>query len=302
MKHSRRTLFFLIFICGIAGSSVPTFFKIALEELNPGTITIIRYVTAFMALLGFAYLSREGVRWAKIRSILLVSTLYAYTAVTSVIAVKYIQAASVPILYTLVPIFVAFLSWLILKEHFGHSKLMGSIIGFAGVLLASAGPLIDKTAQLEFSSTGVVLIALGSLSFAFFSVLSKPMQDKLTPAEMMLGVSFVVIVCQAVYMGLINEPLTIAGSSWQALGATLFVGLFGTAFFWGLYQYLVKVGTPVIGSLNNYIQPAAGALWALIIIGDHLSFITLFGGLVALVGVAQVNGFWAELRKKYLKT
>lgn len=298
MKLTRQRLLGLIIICGVTGSSIPTFFKICLETLNPGTITIIRYAVSLLALVLFAYFSREGINWSKVKSVMLISVFYSYTAVTTAIAVKHIQAAIVPVLFTLVPLFVAFLSWLLLKERLGKNKLAGLTIGFVGVFIASLGPLLDKATQLHSSEVGVLLIAAGSLSIAAFTVLSKPLQDKMTPAEMMIGVSIVVLFFQTAYMALIREPLNIGGASARSLLAAVFIGLFGTAFFWWLYQYLVKVSSPTQAALSQYVQPIGGALWAGIILGDQLRFITIVGGLIALIGVAQVNGTWADLRKR----
>lgn len=80
------------------------------------------------------------------------------------------------------PIFIVFLSLVILKEDFTKKKLISIILGFLGVsLVITKG---DFT-SLDFSQIDVLLIVmLGAIAFALFSVLSKVVKVDATNAVM----------------------------------------------------------------------------------------------------------------------
>lgn len=80
------------------------------------------------------------------------------------------------------PIFIVFLSLIILKESFTKKKLLSVIIGFIGVILVITK---GNFTTLEFSQIDVLIIVMiGSLSFALFSVLSKIVKINATNAVM----------------------------------------------------------------------------------------------------------------------
>ncbi len=80
------------------------------------------------------------------------------------------------------PIFIVFLSLVILKENFTKKKLLSLALGFLGVsLVITKG---DFT-SLDFSQIDVLLIVmLGAIAFALFSVLSKVVKVDATNAVM----------------------------------------------------------------------------------------------------------------------
>jgi drug/metabolite transporter (DMT)-like permease len=80
------------------------------------------------------------------------------------------------------PIFIVFLSLIILKEDLTIKKLLSVVLGFIGVSL-----VITKGdyASLDFSQIDVLLIVMiGAIAFALFSVLSKVVKVDATNAVM----------------------------------------------------------------------------------------------------------------------
>lgn len=95
---------------------------------------------------------------------------------------KHANGLEVLVIQYMWPIFIVFLSLLILKEEFTKKKLLSVILGFFGVsLVITKG---DFT-SLDFSQIDVLLIVmLGSIAFALFSVLSKVVKVDATNAVM----------------------------------------------------------------------------------------------------------------------
>jgi len=80
------------------------------------------------------------------------------------------------------PIFIVFLSLVILKEEFTKKKLLSVVLGFLGVSLVITK---GNFSSLDFSKIDVLLIVMiGSIAFALFSVLSKVVKVDATNAVM----------------------------------------------------------------------------------------------------------------------
>nr|WP_236778774.1 DMT family transporter [Aliarcobacter cryaerophilus] len=95
---------------------------------------------------------------------------------------KHANGLEVLVIQYMWPIFIVFLSLVILKEDFTKKKLISIILGFLGVsLVITKG---DFT-SLDFSQIDVLLIVmLGAIAFALFSVLSKVVKVDATNAVM----------------------------------------------------------------------------------------------------------------------
>lgn len=95
---------------------------------------------------------------------------------------KHANGLEVLVIQYMWPIFIVFLSLIILKEDFTIKKLLSVVLGFLGVSL-----VITKGdyASLDFSQIDVLLIVMiGSIAFALFSVLSKIVKVDATNAVM----------------------------------------------------------------------------------------------------------------------
>jgi len=95
---------------------------------------------------------------------------------------KHANGLEVLVIQYMWPIFIVFLSLVILKEDFTKKKLISVILGFFGVsLVITKGDF----ASLDFSQINVLLIVmLGAFAFALFSVLSKIVKVDATNAVM----------------------------------------------------------------------------------------------------------------------
>lgn len=95
---------------------------------------------------------------------------------------KHANGLEVLVIQYMWPIFIVFLSLVILKEEFSKKKLLSVTLGFLGVSLVITK--CDFT-SLDFSQIDVLLIVmLGSIAFALFSVLSKVVKVDATNAVM----------------------------------------------------------------------------------------------------------------------
>ena len=66
--------------------------------------------------------------------------------------------------------------------------------------------------------------------------------------------------------------------------SAFYVGIFGGAIYYLLYQYAIKHGSPVIASMTMYLQPTATFFWAFFLLSERLTLGIIIGGLLAIGG------------------
>mgnify|MGYP003586952887 CR=1 FL=1 len=295
MKNIKTNVWLITIFAGIAGGTIPAFSKIALETINSATFTMLRYIITVVSLVLFAVIIKQKIDYKKVIKVFPVSVLAAVNAICFAIGIQYVSAASVQLIYTIVPILVVLFSWVIFHQKTNLSIFFGVLLGFSGVIIVALAPVISKGGTLSFNLFGTSMIFLGAVSFALFSVLSKGAQQKATPNEILMGTAFATLVSQFVLLLVTNTSFNVSNISFSSLGATLVVGVIGTALFYWVYQYTVKISTPLLASVILYVMPFFGALWAYIVLGELILPIAIIGGILAIIGAAQVNGVWRQL-------
>lgn len=179
------------------------------------------------------------------------------------------------------PIFIVFLSLVILKEEFTKRKLLSIIFGFFGVSL-----VITKGdySSLDFSQIDVLLIVmLGTVAFALFSVLSKVIQVKATNAVMIYF--FSAIVYSAISVESFSTFIIPSGKDWISI---VLNGVFinGISYlFWikGLKKFDASKVAPYL-----FITPILAAFF-LILFFDEPVLTVYFVGLFFVILSGLVN-------------
>lgn len=268
--------------------------KLLLAELGPAAITVARFGigVAFLwivsagrrhlqrptprELLGLAGLGFSGItlhQWLQATGLLTASA-----TVTSWIVAS-------------IPVFVALLGWLVLRERLGRIRVSGIALAAIGVtLVVSSGDVRGLLAGTA-GTPGDLLIALSALNWAGFTILSKRFMQasSLRPATMMLYVMGFGWAFSLAWLG--GEGggeaiLRLSATGWWALG---FLGLAcsGLAYlFW--YDALERIDATQAG-VFLYFGPLVTAALAWPILGEPISAAMLAGGAAILMGVWLVN-------------
>ena len=143
------------------------------------------------------------------------------------------------------------------------------------------------------SLAGNIIIMIAVLSFSLYSVLSKKLQTTKSISPMMLTLFFILttITTQLFLapLDLIYHPNWWTHISAHALLGLLYIGIISTGLYYFLYQYAIKISSPVIASMILYLQPFFTYLWAYVLLKEKLSTGFIIGMLLALIGVALTN-------------
>jgi len=187
------------------------------------------------------------------------------------------------------PVFMALLGWLVLKEGLGWVTISGILLAFIGVLVVVSDGDITSISIREFGAPGDVLILISAVNWAVFSTLSRR-GLKSYPASLMMFyvMSFGWVFTSFLFIpseGLSEIPrLTVNG--WIGI---LFLGIFcsGLAYI-AWYDALQALSAAQTG-VFLYIEPLVAVAVAAIVLAEPVTWASLLGGAVILIGVWLVN-------------
>lgn len=189
----------------------------------------------------------------------------------------------VALITDMLPLMVAVLSWPVLGQALTGRQWAGSLIGLAGVLIASGASL--KTGDVPLWA--YALPALGTLSLAMATLLQKRGGANDLPVHQRLCIQC--LSAAAIFSGFawheggvapILEPGFIGGILWLVFVATLGA--------WSLYYLALRKSSPARVTAVLYLSPPVVMIWAWIMFGEPLSFAMAAGLAVSLLGVVIV--------------
>ena len=269
--------------------------KVLLRELGPAPITVLRFGVG-LAFLAAVSAGRRQLQlptrgewpWLALLGFSGI-TLHQWLQATG------LQTASATVtswIVASIPVFVALLGWLVLRERLGLWRVAGIVLAAAGVsLIVSNGDLRGLLAGTA-GTPGDILIGLSAINWAIFTILSKRLMERgtaLQPVAMMLYVMGFGWLFSLVWMGFAGGGeaiLRLSADGWWAM-AFLGIACSGLAYlFW--YDALDRIDATQAG-VFLYFGPLVTAALAWPVLGEPVSGAMLAGGAAILLGVWMVN-------------
>lgn len=290
--QTHKTALIAVLLAAFLGGGIPVFSKIGLHIIPPFTFTFLRFCIASLVLAPFVLKQLHTYKkelWRTVPLSLLATANVTFFA----FGVKLTTATISQLLYCVVPIISAFLSYFILKETITLKKLFGIILGSLGVGIIIILPVISKGSSLNGNFVGNTLVMTAVFVFSLYTVFSKKIQNKLSIPPLLL--TFVFTLTTTIILSFFAAREYFINPNWihQLSSSTaysvLYVGLFGGAAYYMLYQFAIKNGTPLIASTTLFIQPIATYLWAFGLMNERLTIGIVIGGVCTLFGAYLVT-------------
>lgn len=294
MKPNKQFLAItLIVVAAVIGGAIPPLSKIALRDIPPLSFTFLRFLLAGLILMPIFWSRRTILKKQNIKQLILVSSLATINVTLFIFGVRRTTATISQMLYAGVPLVAGILSYSILKERLNVRKWLGIMIGFVGVCIIVLLPVLGQGDALNGDLLGNLIIIVAVVSFSLYSVLSKSFLKNYTPLDLTMF-----FVMTTVAIQLLLAPIEVNQTTawwnnvhpWSVL-ALLYVGTFGTAMYYLLYQFAIQHATPVVASMILYLQPVFTIVWAAILLGERTTLGFVIGGILSLLGVALVTNF-----------
>ncbi len=260
--------------------------KIALVELAPLPLAAARFAVASLLILGWLAWARPALpsRGDALRFLgcgLIGISLY--NALLNA-GQQTVSASAASFIVNTVPILTALFATLVLDERFTRWGWAGAALGFAGVGLIVAG----QPGGLSFGS-GAFLIFGSAVAQAAFFVIQKPLVPRYgalasTAYTILAGTLFLVP-----WMGNGLATLAAPGTAPLTIATVAALGIFPAALGYAAWSYALGYFGAARASTFLYLVPPVATLLAFVLSRELPGLTTIFGGLVAIAGVALVN-------------
>jgi drug/metabolite transporter (DMT)-like permease len=206
-----------------------------------------------------------------------------------VYALKLGSATTVALILGTTPIFTAIISSLIGLERLSGRFWVATAVGFGGVALVALG----SGGSISSDLGGDLLAIALAVSWAAYSVTIAPLMRRYSPYR----ISAVVLLVMCVPFVALSSP-QLAAQDYGSLGWLVWVGLaFAivgplalTNVLW--FTAIDRVG-PSRATLFANVQPFVAAVFAFLILSEHLHWLQVLGGLTILLGIV-LERRWRE--------
>jgi len=284
MLANARLLNWILFLAlsFIWGSSF-ILMKEGMEQLTPYQVAAIRMLSAGLILLPVAIKRRKQFptsnRWLLIVSGLLGSFIPAFLFC---IAETKIDSALAGILNALTPICVIIVGGAIFKQRNTRNQVAGVLIGFAGLLV-----LFISTGKIDFTYVSfALLVVLATFSYGFnVNMVNRKLLH--IPSINIGTFAFTSLIIPSIIVlwitGFFELTLSNASVQWS-IGASVLLGIGGTAIATILFYVLLKKAGPIFSSMVTYGIPFVAIFWGWLA-GEAISTVQFVCLLIILAGV-----------------
>ncbi len=201
-------------------------------------------------------------------------------------AVLYLPSGTAAVLIYLQPILVGVLAWTVLGEPLTATKIVGLLLGFAGIVAVSSGGLIDAAGEVTL--VGVVSGVASALAWAIGTVGFKKYEARISTLWA-VALPFLAGGAALTVLGLFLEPLS--GISWSGplVSSVLYSAFIGTGLAWLLFFGLVRAGEASRVASFIFVVPLAAVVIGAIVLDEALGLPLLAGAALIVSGIYLVN-------------
>jgi drug/metabolite transporter (DMT)-like permease len=291
VSDSRRALLPYLALGAIAliwGASF-LFIKVAVHDMSPMVLTLIRASSGFLALAVIVLARRRQLFPDFGRRLLPFVVMGIANGVLPWIAIAWgeerISSGLASILNATTPLWAAILVyWVIPLERPSAINYAGVLIGLAGVVILVLPDITAGGIRGDLLGTGAVLVA--SISYAVAALYQRRRLRGMNVYEGNLG--------QLAFTALLVLPLAAPSVpavhvELNSVAAVLALGVFGSGIAGVLYYYVLNSLGPVRGSGVTLLVPVTAVFWGAVILRETVTVAILVGMVVILVGVVLTN-------------
>jgi drug/metabolite transporter (DMT)-like permease len=274
--------------------------KLALGTFSPVETSVLRAAGALAILIPLWWRTEGGRTNFKARDVKLLSLLglgVLGNHLLTLFGLRYIGAAAAGVIIGASPAITALLSSLLLRDIPFRTVAAGCAVSFAGVALVSG--VGGDVPNGENPWLGGLLILLGLVSWALYSIGGREVMDRLSPLTVNWTTLLVSLLLQIPLLWT-DQKLLLSGiavvplSGWLAL---LYLIVFATALGQQAWLYGVQgVGPSRAGVFVNLI-PVSALLLSAMLLGDAIGAREVIGIALILAGVWLVG--WQSAKYKH---
>lgn len=189
-------------------------------------------------------------------------------------------AGSLSILQATVPILTALLLFSLYRNEFSFRKLIGVLLGFAGLFV-----LVGPSSTLDTFSG--ILCVVASMSYAVAGIYLAKTPEKLSNSFIGMGSILVGAIIMLPFLFNYTSSLsTISSTSWLYLAL---LGIINTSLAYVIFIKLIKRIGPINASYVTYFVPLSSISLGIIFLDEVITTTLVTGALMILLGVFFSN-------------
>ena len=267
------------------------FIKIALEELSPVNLTIMRLLVVCIVFLILLIVKPNKFSKIQKRDIIPIFLLGFLGIVVYHLGLnygeQYISASAASVIIATIPIFVVILASIFLREKITLKIILGVLISLLGVVIISTVGKSYVFFEIKYIS-GALAVLLAAMMGAGYTVVGKKMLKKYS------ALSLTVYVCLLGSLGLIpfiSSSLfeEVAAMSLTGWSVVIFLGIFPTVIGYVLWYVALEVKSASKISVYLYFIPVLSTIISYIFFRDEITWLFVFGGALVIIGLHVVN-------------
>ncbi|MGZ8539292.1 MAG: DMT family transporter [Chitinophagaceae bacterium] len=275
-----------ILLCFIWGSSF-ILMKVSNQGLAASQIAALRIFSAGLVFIPFAFFHISNVPRKKI-GLLIITGIFGnlLPAFCFAIAILKIDSSLAGILNALTPICVVFIGVLFFKDKIKAQKIIGVIIGFAGLCLLTFTQNNISTNNFGYAA----LVLVGTISYGINVNLVSHFLKEIKPIYIAtISLAFMAIPSGIVLwqQGFFQLDFTDSAVQWAVFNSTL-LGLVASAFATVLFYILVQKASGLFASLVTYGIPFVALFWGFLD-GESITIAGFISLAIILLGVFLAN-------------
>lgn len=248
------------------------------QSVEPATLSLLRWATAFLGLLPFACRAAWAQR-AAIKQSMPAMIPMALLGVTTFNALLYkaahtTSALNLSLIATSTPVFIILLARIFLRESLTVRKMTGLTVALAGVVLLITDGDPKRLTSLEFS-IGDLWMSLAAVIFAAYSILVRRFPGGLSQSVFLLTLFGTGIIFLIPWAGWEMFTHGLPSITLGAAGAILYVGLGASLAAYAMWNSAVTSIGPSLAGLIYYTLPLFSGVSAFMLLGEPMGLIHL---------------------------
>ena len=267
----------LLFTVSMIWGSSFLFMSIALDDFEPGLVTLLRVGLGFatLACLPSARQSIPREVWPRVA--LLGFTWMAFPLTLFPIAQQWIDSSMAGMLNGAMPIAALLVAWLGFGIPTGPRRLVGVGVGVIGILIIG----LPEASTAGTNAAGVILVIVAVSSYGVAASIAGPLQREYGSLPVISrALGFAALVC--VPFGVVDA--TASSFSWGSLAACAAVGVGGTGVAYALAGMLTGRVGAVRMSIVTYLIPIVSIVLGVIFRDETVSGWAIPGTAIVLAG------------------
>jgi drug/metabolite transporter (DMT)-like permease len=265
------------------------FIKVIVEDVSPVELVAGRLFFGAVAVVAFIFATKHEFRWApgvppKVAVQAVGANIVPFWLISW--GEQHINSGTASVLNSTVPIFTAvFAAAFLLEERFTFGRLIGLLLGFAGIIVLTGDDALRVTDSDVLGQLAVVAAAACYGASAVYSRTLLRNNDPVTLSAMQLLVG--TAICVPLVIALEGAP-DYGSMQPEAWGSIVALGLGGTGIAYIAYLWLIEHTGSVRASLVTYIVPVIALFLGWAVLDESLGLNVIAGAALIVFGVATV--------------